>query len=250
MDALTISAASGLRARMETLDMLANNLANASTTGFKSDREFYSLYVSAEAQASAAIGDGSQPTTVPVIEKQFTDFTQGMVTPTGNPLDLALSGNGFFTANGPNGPLYTRNGTFRLSATGALVTAEGYPLRAQDGKTIQSQTGSPFEVTADGEVRQDGQSLGKLDIADFTEKAAIVKQGNNYFRVEDSAVKPVAATAVQVQQGKIESSNVSSAHGAVRLVSVMRQFEMLQKAISMSVEMNKHAIEEVARVGS
>jgi flagellar basal-body rod protein FlgF len=249
MDALTISAASGLRARMETLDMLANNLANASTNGFKSDREFYSLYTSAEAEASAAMGNG-QPATVPVIEKQFTDFTQGMVTPTGNPLDLALDGKGFFTANGPNGPLYTRNGSFKLSGAGALVTAEGYPLRTQDGKTIQSQSGSPFEVTSDGEVRQDGQSLGKLDIADFTEKNAVVKQGGNYFRAEDANVKPVAATAVQVQQGKIESSNVSSAHGAVRLVSVMRQFEMLQKAISMSVEMNKHAIEEVARVGS
>jgi len=247
MDALTISAASGLRSRMETLDMLANNLANASTNGFKTDREFYSTYVSAE--ASAASADGSQPTTVPVVEKQFTDFTQGLLTATGNPLDLAISGNGFFTTKGPSGPLYTRNGNFRLSATGALITAEGYPLQTQDGKTIQSQSGSPFEVTADGEVRQDGQSLGKLDIADFTDKNAVIKQGSNYFRLEDSNVKPVAATAVQVQQGKIESSNVSSAHGAVRLVSVMRQFEMLQKAISMSVEMNKHAIEEVARVG-
>ena len=249
MDALTISAASGLRARMETLDMLANNLANASTNGFKSDREFYSLYTSAEAEASADMGNG-QPPTIPVIEKQFTDFTQGMVTPTGNPLDFALNGNGFFAANGPNGTLYTRNGSFRLSATGALTTAEGYALRTQDGKTIQSQSGSPLVVTMDGEVRQDGQSLGKLDIADFTGKNTVVKHGGNYFRPEDSTAKPVAATAVQVQQGKIESSNVSSAHGAVRLVSVMRQFEMLQKAISMSADMNKHAIEEVARVGS
>src|SRR5579859_645253 len=104
MDALTISAASGLRSRMETLDMLANNLANASTNGFKTDREFYSTYISADAESSAP---GVQPTTVPVVEKQFTDFTQGMVTPTGNPLDLAISGNGFFTTKGPSGPLYT-----------------------------------------------------------------------------------------------------------------------------------------------
>ena len=102
----------------------------------------------------------------------------------------------------------------------------------------------------DGDGTQEGQSLENLGIADLTEKNAVVKQGGNYFRPEDANVKPVAATAVQVQQGKIESSNVSSAHGAVRLVSVMRQFEMLQKAIAMSVDMNKHAIEEVARVGS
>ena len=113
MDALSIAAASGLRSRMETLDMLANNLANSTTGGFKLDREFYSLYVSAEAQASS-----SDPTTVPVIEKQWTDFSQGLLVNTGNKLDMALSGKGFFTATAPSGPLYTRNGSFRLSPAG------------------------------------------------------------------------------------------------------------------------------------
>ncbi|HET9319988.1 MAG TPA: flagellar hook-basal body complex protein, partial [Bryobacteraceae bacterium] len=91
MDALSIAAASGLRSRMETLDMLANNLANSTTGGFKLDREFYSLYVSSEAQASSP-----DPTTVPVIEKQWTDFSQGLLVNTGNNLDVALSGKGFF----------------------------------------------------------------------------------------------------------------------------------------------------------
>jgi flagellar basal-body rod protein FlgF len=244
MDALTISAASGLRARMETLDMLANNLANASTGGFKLDREFYSLYVSPDAE-----GSQSMPTTVPLIEKHWTDFSQGLMTPTGNSLDLALSGKGFFAASATSGVLYTRNGSFRLSPKGVLVTAEGYPVQAQNLKFIQSQSASPLQILPDGEVRQNGQTLGKLQLVDFPADAGIVKEGNNYFRPADPKVK-LAPSAAQVEQGKIESSNVSPAESAVRLVSVMRQFEMLNRAVALGADMNKRAIEEVARVGS
>jgi flagellar basal body rod protein FlgG len=250
MDVLTISAASGLRARMETLDMLANNMANAATGGFKSDREFYSLYVSADAQASADAMPGEMPTTVPVIEKHWTDFSQGLLVPTGNSLDLALSGKGFFAVNGPSGPLYTRNGSFRLSASGVLVTAEGYPLRVQGGKTIKTQLPGNLQVLPDGEVRQEGQTLGKLELAILSDKTPTVKQGNNYFSLAEPNAKAALAVDTRVEQGKIENSNVSPAESAVRLVSVMRQFEMLQKAISLSTDMNRRAVEEVARVGS
>lgn len=249
MDALTISAASGMRALIEALDMSANNLANANTAGFKSDREFFSLYVSPDAQASAD-STGSLPTMVPVVEKQYTDFAQGLLVRTGNPLDLALSGKGFFAANGTDGPLYTRNGNFKLSPQGVLVTHEGYPLRTQDTTPIQSQSSTPLQITPEGEVLQDGQSLGKLALAEFSDTTALIKQGNNYFRLADSQVKPAPASETQVEQGKLENSNVSSAGAAVRLVGVMRQFEMLQKALTLSGDMSKRAVEEVARVGS
>jgi flagellar basal-body rod protein FlgF len=229
MDALSIAAASGLRSRMETLDMLANNLANSTTGGFKLDREFYSLYVSSEAQASSP-----DPTTVPVIEKQWTDFSQGLLVNTGNNLDVALSG----------------NGSFRLSPAGVLMTAEGYPLVTPEGKKIQAPSSSALEITPDGEVLQDGQSLGKLHLVDFPENTAIVKQGNNYFHLADSRIKATPVTTARVEQGKIENSNVSPAETAVRLVSVMRQFEMLQKAVSLGSDMNRRAVEEVAKVGS
>src|SRR5580658_9567803 len=109
MDSLTAIAASGLRSRMESLDLLANNMANASTGGYKADREFYSLYTAGEAQ------DSGSATTMPVIVKPWTDLSQGILTPTGNALDVALNGNGFFGVSGPNGTLYTRNGGFHLS---------------------------------------------------------------------------------------------------------------------------------------
>src|SRR5215467_13251857 len=107
MDPMTAMAASGLRARMESLDLLANNVANTSTGGYKADREFYSLYIAPEAM------DSADTATMPVIERPWVDLAQGHIHPTGNPLDLALSGKGFFSVDGPTGTLYTRNGNFR-----------------------------------------------------------------------------------------------------------------------------------------
>jgi len=249
MDSLTISAASGMRALMDTLNMSANNLANSSTNGFKSDKEFYGLYTSAEAQA-AADAEGYLASTNPVVQSQYTDFAQGMLVRTGNPLDLALNGKGFFAANGTSGPLYTRNGNFKLTPGGMLVTHEGYPLRTIEKLPIQTQSNSPLNVTPEGEVQQDGVTLGTLEIVNFPDTKALSKQGNNYFRNEDPKNQPVPIPETQVEQSKIEGSNVSTAGAAVRLVHVMRQFEMLQKAVTISGDMNKHAVEEVARVTS
>jgi flagellar basal-body rod protein FlgG len=250
MDALTISAASGLRARMESLEMLANNLANNATGGYKADREFYSLYLAPEAQRAAAFGLSPTPTMLPVIERHWTDFSQGLLRSTANPFDLALSERGFFSVNGPSGRLYTRNGNFRLSATGVLATLEGYPVRAVGGGPLQMSSAGSFEVSADGTVVQDGQVVGQLEVVDFGNLSVLSKEGGSYFRNLDPNVAPVTATGVKVHQGKLESSNVAVAEGAVRLVSVMRQFEMLQRAISLGSEMNRRAVEEVARVGS
>src|SRR5271165_2407349 len=143
MDALTSAAASGIRARLESLDMLANNIANSSAPGFKADREFYGEYVSAEAADSPA---GNSPTILPVIERQWTDFSQGSLTPTGNPLDLALNGQGFFVAQSPNGPVFTRDGSFHLSLDGELETQAGYKIQGQDGNPILVDGARPVDI--------------------------------------------------------------------------------------------------------
>jgi len=237
-----------MRARLESLEMLANNLANASTAGYKTDREFYSLYVAPEALNSALEGFGGAPATLPVIQSHWTDFHQGTLTPTGGSLDLALSGKGFFVADGPTGTVYTRNGSFRLAPTGVLTTAEGYPLRTLERIPIQAQPGRPLEVSTDGVVRQEGQTLGQLVLVDFAKPASLGKYGKNYFRVVDPQAVPQAAAGVEVHQGKLESSNVGAPESAVRLISILRQFEMLQKAMTLGGEMGRRAIEEVARV--
>jgi flagellar basal-body rod protein FlgF len=247
MDQIGVTAASGLRSRMQALDMLANNLANSTTGGFKTDREFYGLF-SADADPSLE-GETSQ-TKLPVIQKQWTDFSQGTLQPTGSPLDVALSGKGFFSVKGPSGSLYTRNGGFQLSPSGMLTTSEGYPVNTVDGGTIQSQSQTPIKVAADGTVEQDGQTLGQLSVVDFQDRSVLDKLGNSYFTNSNPKVEPKAAPDTVVQQARIEASNVAPAESAVRLVGLMRQFEMLQKAIAVTTDMDKKALDEVARVGA
>jgi flagellar basal-body rod protein FlgF len=243
MDPLTAIAASGLRARMESLDLLANNAANSSTSGYKADREFYSLYVAPEAQ------DAGSSSTMPLIESPWTDFTQGVLHATGNSLDLALSGKGFFSVDGPTGTLYTRNGNFRLDPAGKLVTADGYPVRGVSG-AVTLEASLPVQISSDGSIQQGGQTVGQLSVADFPGAAGLLKQGSNYFRAADPKWTPAAATGASVEQGKLEDSNAGSAQAAISVVGIMRQFEMLQKAAQIGNDMAKQAIEQVARVGS
>lgn len=244
MDALTGAAASGMRARMEALDMLANNIANGSAPGFKADREFYGLYLSSEAAESPSI-----PTTEPVIERHWTDFTQGTLIPTGNPLDLAISGKGFFVATSPSGPVFTRAGGFQMSLQGLLETQEGYQVQGQDGKPIRLNPSMPVEVAPDGSVRQDGQEVARVAVVDFPDTSALSKRGHTYFSSDTTSAPPVPSRA-ELQQGKLESANTQPAEAAVRLVGVLRQFEMLQRAMSIGAEMNRRALDEVARVSS
>ena len=242
MDQTAVFASSGMRSRVEALDMLANNLANAATSGYKLDREFYSLFTG----DAGADGEG-QIAQLPQVKSHWTDFTQGTLVPTGNPLDLALDGQGFFVINSPTGPRYTRNGSFQLSTAGVLTAPDGYPVAGTTGQ-IQTQSQAPIEVTADGAVQQEGQVIGQLQIVDFKDKTALEKMGNSYFVNSKPAQQPTPAQP-QVVQAHVEGSNVSPAEAAVRLVGVMRQSEMLQKAISTATDMNKQALQEVAKVG-
>ena len=245
MDPLTSAAASGMRARIESLDMLANNIANSSSPGFKADHAFYGLYLSQEASDSPA---GTTPEVMPVIDRPWTDFTQGSVTPTGNPLDLALTGKGFFVASAPGGLFFTRDGSFRISKQGTLETLDGYPIQSLDGKPIPLDNSKPVDIGQDGRVRQNGEEISQISVVDFPDQAALAKVGRNYFRIDVSKVKPVPATAVEIQQGRLEAANAQPAESAVRLVNVMRQFEALQKALAIGNEMNRQVVQDVAKV--
>jgi flagellar basal-body rod protein FlgF len=246
MDALTIAAASGIRSRMQSLDLLANNLANSATSGFKQDQEFYGLYTSADATAS----EGGSLSTLPVIQRQWTDFSAGNIQPTGNPMDVALNGNGFFVVNGPSGPLYTRNGNLQVLPSGQLATANGYALSTSTGGTISVAANKPIEISKDGTVTQGGQSVGQIQVVNFKSMDSLTKLGSECFQNSDPKNAPAAAANVEVQQGKLEGSNVPVAESAMRLVGMMRQFEMLQKAVGVSSDMDTKSIQEVARVTS
>ena len=244
MDQISILAASAMRSSMQSLDLLANNMANASTSGYKGDSEFHTVYTS-----EAAEGDGTDmPVTLPMIQRRWTDFAQGLLEPTNNPMDFGLSGKGFFVVQGPSGPLYTRNGNFRMSPNGTVTTSDGYPVLGQDGKPLKAtDPGSPWWLPRMVASPRTASRLARCAWWISRKPSALSKQGNNYYQ-NSSGQPPVDAAEAQVYQGKVEASNVSAAHGAVRLVSVTRQFEMMQKAISIANDMNKEAMEQVAKV--
>lgn len=240
MDPLLISAASGMNARMESLDMLANNIANKSTVAFKSDRELNNLF---ESQ-------------YPLVQRQWTDYSQGTLTASGNPLDASLAGEGFFAVNTSTGVLYTRNGEFQISKSSQpqnsnqLQTKEGYTLRntRDQGKPIVVDPAQPIDIDTSGVVRQQGQEIGQIEV-DLIEdpQTALKKTGTSYYALQSTST-PKPASGTEVRQGTLEQSNVPDSDQAVRLVSIMRQFEMLQRAMVVGTNMDKEAIEQVARV--
>ena len=252
MDPLTIAAAAGTRARLESLEMLANNIANASTAGFKADREFYGLYMSADAAQSLAENGRPSPTDIPEIEHHWTDYSQGTLTGTGNPLDLAIAGNGYFELSTSGGTRWTRNGSFSIGLSGKLETQNGDPLSVTPppGREFKLDPNLPFKISKNGDIVQAGQTLGRIVLKSPRDSQIVLeKAGTSYFKT-DTTSSPIDVTGSAIEQGFLETSNLSMADSAVRLVSVMRQFEMLQKATALGSDMNKKAIEEVGRAGN
>ena len=247
MDAIGIAAASGLRARMESLEILANNLANAGTAGFKADRESYSTYWSAESTSALDAGRGGSGVS-PVVERNWIDFTQGALTRTGAPTHLALTGPGFLAVKRGDETLYTRNGELQINARGMLVNGEGFDVLGVNGQPVAVEASQDLEIRADGSVWQAGAQTGQLRLTEFTDPQSLRKAGHNYLRWmgPDDQVKAVAGT--RVLQGALEAANTGPAEGAVRMVNVLRQFESLQKALQLGSEMNRRLLDEVAKV--
>lgn len=248
MDPISSTAAAGLRARLESLDLLANNLSNASTSGYKADRESYGLYLSPDSLAAEAGGAGRSQSVSPVIEKPWTDFRQGTLHRTGDNAEAALEGTGFFLVQSPQGPLLTRNGTFQVSRDGKLLSREGYEfLRVEPGRPGQLDPALPVQVLNDGTVLQSNALWGRLRIVQAPD-TGLAKRDGVFFHLDSRDLPGLRESSAAVRQGYVEQSNVSPAESATRLIEILRQFEGLQRAIQMGGEMNRRSIEELARV--
>lgn len=257
MDALTIAAGAGLRSRIEALDLLAHDIANAQTTGFKASRELSRRYTAEEAFAVNTNDHG--PGSAPDIDDHWTDFSQGPLAVTGNPLDVALEGRGFFTVEaGAGRRLLTRDGHFRLSAEGRLETNDGLPVLVippdkKEPEPLRVSRTAALDIDREGVIRvRDGAAeprvAGRLWIVSPREPRLAAKLSGNYFSFELGLAESAGARA-EVHQGKLEGANVNAAETSVRLVAVMRQFETLNRALQLGGEMSKRVVEEVARVG-
>ncbi|ADJ29051.1 flagellar basal-body rod protein FlgG [Nitrosococcus watsonii] len=250
-------AKTGLDAQQTRMATISNNLANVNTTGFKRDRAvFEDLLYQTVRQPGA---QSSQNTLLPSglmlgtgVRTVATEklFTQGGLTQTGNSLDMAIQGRGFFQVLMPDGSLaYTRDGTFQIDANGQLVTSSGYPV--QPGITIP-QSALSVTVGSDGIVSVlmpgDGTPVqaGNLQLADFINPAGLQPTGNNLFK--ETAASGVAQTGIPglngigtLVQGALEGANVNVVEELVNMIETQRAYEMNSKAISSTDEMLRFA---------
>lgn len=251
MDSGMYAAYTGLLARTQALDTTANNLANAGTTGFRAQRDYFRgvLAGGTDQDAATASQVGQAVNGFGVLGGDRLDFGQGQLATTGNPLDLALQGAGFFAIQTANGVRYTRDGSFSRSSTGVLQTSLGEPVLDAKMQSITIPTGA-IHISADGTISvstPDGSAIaGRLGVFDFANPGALTAEGTNRFSA--GSTKPTAGSAA-VQQGAVEDSNEDAIHGTMQMVLVQRQAEMMQKALSVfNNDFDKTATEDLPRV--
>lgn len=237
-------ASAGLRTQTQALDVVANNLANLNTVGYRGQQPtFHSLLASAQGDwldpLNRAINDFT------VLGGSRLDLSPGNLTRTGNPLDLGLEGKGFFTVQRQGATLYTRNGSFQPSKDGRLLTTEGDPVLGEQGP-IRLPSGT-LSVSSDGTLSVDGAVAGKLRVVEFPADATLVPIGDSYYSGPEKSARPAAAS--YVREGMLESSNVNAVAAVVDLLSIQRRTEMLGRALSsFDSTFNRIAADDLPRV--
>lgn len=246
---------SGALAHERRMQVFANNMANVNTAGFKQDEQAFQAMFPRLQTVIPAIGHSSglaqQIMARPFgpAERAFvaphlikTTFEAGRIRLTGNPLDIAIQGQGFFEINSPQGLRYSRNGMFSLDRDRRLVTGLGYPVMGTKGE-IKIPPGK-LEITNQGEIKVDDRSIGTLKIMEFPDGAMPQKTSDGLFMSDKGAV----AKNPQVQAGHIEESNVNSIGEMVKMIQGMRSYESTQKLIQTLDRMAEIAVQDVGRV--
>jgi flagellar basal-body rod protein FlgG len=228
-------ALSGAVLKKRNLDIFAQNIANANTTGFKKERMSFKDHMIPVDNNTGMIPDGR---TMADIAKSITDFTGGALIKTGNPLDLAIDGEGFFPLE--NG-MYTRNGSFTISSDGELMTKDGFRVQGEGGP-ITVENGN-IDVSATGEVSIDGIAVGKIQVVDFEDKSVLRKVDGGLFESDDEGTPVTSA----VSQGFVEGSNVNIIQEMVQLITAQREFESYQKMIHAFDEASSKTINEMGK---
>ena len=247
---------SGLIAQERKLSVLANNLANASTPGFKRLIASYRLQAppapGLQGVPQAALPPNNPNVLMPgglLRLSTAPDLKAGPMQPTGNPLDVAVDGEGFFVVQTARGERYTRNGSFTLDAAGRIVTRTGDPVLG-DGGPMEVPPGALVEIATDGTVRADGNELGRLRMVRPADRMALTPDGNGGFAVAPGANPPpiVPEEERRVAPGFLEGSNTNPVSELVQMITAQRVFEAGQRVISATDDTLRKNINEVPRV--
>lgn len=226
------------------LDVVANNIANADTTGFKVEQ----LLVSAELGPRAR-NHGVRTSPNFVLDNGLgRDFSQGALRPTARALDFGIDGEGaFFTVQTATGEAYTRDGAFTLDPEGRLVTEAGNPVLGDGGEIIlDPELGTPA-VAEDGTISQNGEAVGRLTLVRFDVLSVLQKGGDGLYRNTSNAA-PMAANDAQVRQGMLEGSNVNPILEITNLIEISRAYERASRMIENAHDLSKRAVERLGRV--
>jgi flagellar basal-body rod protein FlgF/flagellar basal-body rod protein FlgG len=245
MDSGYYAALTGLVSRQQALDTAAANLANTQTPGFRAEREYF---------RSALLGPNSADSQLGLVVNNYgllggdhLNLAQGPISQTGNPLDLAIEGQGFFQVQTPNGIRYTRDGEFRRTPQGQLVTNAGNPVLSAAGRTIQLPPGQ-VSIGKDGVLSVEGGAVATIGVMTFPTGTQLTPEGVNQY-VAPAGSTPTVATDATVHQGAVEAANEDVIQGTLDLIVMQRSAEMMQKALTVfHTEFNKTASEDLPRV--
>lgn len=225
------------------LDIVANNVANADTAGFKVEQ----LLVRTEAENKAGGLDGPKGLKFVLDDGVARDFGQGKLNETGGSFDLAIEGLGFFKVQTPNGERYTRDGRFTLSAEGALTTQAGDPLMGESGEITIDPAKGAVTIAKDGTVSQGAARIGKVEVVRFDDLAGLSKGGDNLYS-NTSNLQPQPAPDAVVRQGMLEASNVNPILQVTQLIQVSRAYESMTRTMEQTTDLSRRAIERMGRV--
>ncbi|ADG83714.1 flagellar basal-body rod protein FlgF [Thermincola potens] len=243
------TSAAGMLAESARNDVAANNLANVNTTGYKKDAAVFKSFPEMLIQRMEKPDNPAQlkPEKVGwlgtgvIVDEVITIHTQGQLKETTNPLDMAISGDGYFVIQTPAGERYTRNGAFTLDSEGYLVTSEGNYVLGQRGRIRIGN--NDIVVDKQGNISANGQVIDTLRIVSFNDPNRLVKQGDSLF----AGGQPVAGFNGQIMQKALETSNVNPVQEMVDLITIMRAYEANQKMIQAHDQTLGQAINDVAR---
>ena len=225
------------------MDVIANNIANIGTTGFKRESVVFEEYLMPVADMEMATNPDRKMSYVQDIAT-LQDHAPGTIKTTGSDFDVALNGDGFLVVETPDGERYTRNGAFALNGAGELVTNEGYRVMGDGGPLLFGDSETDIRIGADGTVSTNEGIKGRLRLVSFEDNNLLDPVGSSLFRTD---AEPQASTA-RVQQGAIEQSNVQAVGEITRMIQVQRAYQSLAQMVSRNDEMRREAIGQLANI--
>lgn len=225
------------------LDVLANNVANINTTGYKSEKLAFEEYLMPVASAEA-FRTGDTALSYVNDYRSAYDFSAGPTVPTGNPLDVAIDGKGWFSVATPDGERFTRNGAFAMNTKGQLVARSGHPVLGAGGPITLGRDDTDIVIAADGTVSTNNGVRGRLRVSAFENEDALRPVGDNLFAADD----PRPAPSARIVQGMLENSNVSGVVEMVRLIDVSRTYQTVSRMMKDTDELQRKAIETLGGI--